>query len=289
MCEHNKAFLCGLHSAQLQLIEVATPKYHVYVECERDKERTGMRFNLTEEELMRTFVVPFNAGKPFWFGGRLLSPLKVDRAVVFWSAEDCNRLVLPDGESVTSCKDKKRVIEDVCLGKVVGVHLCTEKFLPLMGKASVTSMALAGAVERRRVHIIHGKDEAMKDAVTETLEQIGLEPVVLHEQPNQGRNLLGEFSEYSDVTFVVVLLSPDDTEAQIPKASQNVILELGFFLGKLGKGKVLSIYKENKHFDLPPDIVGASYTKFDEEGIWKYKLAKALQDNGFLVELKKIG
>ena len=271
------------------LIEVSPPKYHVYVECEKDKEKTGMRFNLAEEELMRTFVIPFKSGKPFWLGGRLLSPSKVDRAVIFWSIEDCNKLVLPEGEGVTSCENKRWVIENVCLGKVVGLHLCTEKFLPLTGKGGAGSDLPEVDVYRRRVHIVYGKDQVMKREVAKTLEMLGFEPVILHEQPNQGRNLLGEFSEYSDVVFVVVLLSPDEDSTTSPRASQDVILELGFFLGKLGKGKVLSFYKEKSNFDLPVDITGAGYVKFDEEGTWKYKLAKALEKIGFRVELKKIG
>jgi predicted nucleotide-binding protein len=274
------------------LIEVTPPKYHVYVECEKDKEKTGIRFNLTEEELMRTFVLPFNEGKPFWFGTKLLSPSKVDRAVIFWSSEDCNKLVLPSGEGVTSCKDKKLVIENICIGNVNGVHCCTEKFLLSTEKkeenSGLTSVPLV-STGRKRVHIIHGKDEAMKQAVAKTLEKLGFEPVILHEQPSQGRNLLGEFSEYSDVTFAVVLLSPDDTSAPAPKASQKVILELGFFLGKLGKRSVLPLYRETRNFDLPPDIAGNAYTKFDEEGTWKYKLAKELQNSGYRVDLKKIG
>jgi predicted nucleotide-binding protein len=268
---------------------VTPPKYHVYVECEKDKEKTGLRFNLTQEELTRTFVLPFNAGKPFWFCGRLLSPSKVDRAVIFWSSEDCNKLALPNGEGVTSCKDKKQVIENVCLGKVNGVHICTEKFLPPMGKANATSAPATVAVGRRRVHIIHDKDEAMKQTVAKTLEQLGLEPVVLHEQPDRGRNLLGEFSEYSDVTFAVVLLSPDDDKTPALKPNQNVVLELGFFLGKIGAKSVLPFYRENKNFVLPPDIAGVDYVEFDGEGTWKYKLVKALQNSGYFVELKKIG
>ena len=270
------------------------PKYHIYVECEKDTEKTGIRFNLTEEELMRTFVLPFNEGKPFWLGAKLLSPSKVDRAVIFWSSEDSNKLLLPSGEGLTSSKDKKLVIENICLGKVKGVHLCTERFLPLLGqKDEAAGVASAPLVSngRKRVHIIHGKDEAMKQEVSKTLEKLGFEPVILHEQPNQGRNLLGEFSEYSDVTFAVVLLSPDDnaTAAQTAKASQNVILELGFFLGKLGKRSVLPLYRETRNFDLPPDIAGTTYTKFDGEGTWKYKLAKELQNSGYKVDLKKIG
>ncbi len=267
------------------------PKYHVYIEYEQDTEKSGLRFNISEEELRRTFVLPFNAGKPFWFGGRLLSPSKVERAIIFWSSEDCNKLVLPTGEGVTSCKDKKLVIESVCLGKVKGVHLCTEKFLILLDKTGESKSAASGAVTgggRRRVHIIHGKDEAMKQAVAKLLRKLGLEPVILHEQPNQGRTLLGEFSEYSDVTFAVVLLSPGDPAVAVPRASQNIILEFGFFLGKLGRKGVLPFYRETKGFDLPVDILSIGYSKFDEEGTWKFKIAKALQECGYEIEQSKI-
>jgi predicted nucleotide-binding protein len=272
------------------LIEVTPPKYHIFIDYENDKEKSGIRFNVTEEELMRTFVLPFNEGKPFWFGGRLLSPSKVKRAVIFWSSEDCNKLVLPNGEGVTSCKDKNHVIESVCLGKVKGVHLCTEKFLISDRKTEESQGSASRVVPsgRRRVHIIHGKDEAMKQAVSQILEQIALVPVILHEQPNQGRTLLGEFSEYSDVTFVLVLLSPDEICSAVPRASQNVILELGYFLGKLGRRNVLPLYRETKGFDLPVDIVGVGYAKFDLEGTWKFKLAKSLQDSGYDVDISKI-
>jgi predicted nucleotide-binding protein len=258
---------------------VTPPKYHIYIEYEKDKEKSGIRFNLSEEELVRTFVIPFNAGKPFWLGGKLLSPSKVERAVIFWSSEDCNKLFLPNGEGVASCKDKKCAAENICLGKVKGVHICTEKFLALNEKSEANALDSG----RKRVHIVHGKDESMKQVVAQTLEKLGFEPVILHEQPNQGRTLLGEFSEYSDAVFVVVLLSPDEVQSAAPKAGQNVILELGFFVGKLGEKKVFPLYKENKDFELPPDIAGIVYTKLDDEGTWKYKLANKLENCGYKV------
>ncbi len=110
------------------------PKYHIYIEYDKSDEKSGMRFNVPEEELHRTFVLPFSEGKPFWFLGRLLYPSKVDKAIIFWSYEDGGTLVLPNREMVANHKDKKFVMEKICMGKVKGVQVCTEKFLPIKDK-----------------------------------------------------------------------------------------------------------------------------------------------------------
>ena len=108
---------------------VPAPKYHVYLEYEGDSEKSGMRFNLSAEELDRTFLTPFKANKPFWFLGKLLTPTKVQKSIIFWSYEEGGTLVLPNREMVAGHKDKKYVMEKICAGKVKGVTVCTEKFL----------------------------------------------------------------------------------------------------------------------------------------------------------------
>lgn len=266
---------------------MSQPKYHVYLEYS-EEDKSGIRFNIYREELIRTFVKPFNANKPFWFGGRLLSPSKVERAVIFWSTEDCNKLILPNGESVTSCKDRKQVVEEVCLGKVNGVHLCTENLIALKSNAGYSGIS-ASLVERRRVHIIHIADEAMKQEVAEAVDLLGLEPVILRDQPNQGQTRLGEFSEYSDMTFAVVLLSPEAAAASPPRVDQNLILQLGFFIGRLGGKSVMPIYRSVKNYVLPQQMAGVDYIQLDAEGNWRYKLAKRLQNHGYYVDLKGIG
>lgn len=90
-----------------------------------------------------------------------------------------------------------------------------------------------------RVFIVHGHDEGMRESVARVLTKLSLEPVILHEQPDQGRTIIEKFYDYSDVGFAVVLLSPDDRgyldsdgpDAASSRARQNVILEWGFFLG----------------------------------------------------------
>ena len=108
---------------------MSLPKYHVYLEYAQDFEKPAIRFNLSAEELDRTFVTPYRERKPFWFCGRLLNPAKVAKVIIFWSCEDGGSLVLPNREAVAGHPDKKIVMEKICAGRVKGVSVCTAKFL----------------------------------------------------------------------------------------------------------------------------------------------------------------
>lgn len=106
------------------------PKYHLYLKHAQDPQKSAIRFNLTEEELVRTFVLPFTEGKPFWFCGKLLNQKKVEKAIIFWSYEEGGTLALPNREMVAGHPNKEFVMEKICLGKVKGTRVCTERFLP---------------------------------------------------------------------------------------------------------------------------------------------------------------
>lgn len=121
--------------------------------------------------------------------------------------------------------------------------------------------------------IVHGHDNETKLAVKNYLQnRLHLpEPIILHEQPNLGRTLIEKFEDYAveaDVAFV--LLTPDDRVAEADskdddkrRARQNVILELGFFLGMLGRrsGRVFLLYKGS--LELPSDVSGIVYLNID--------------------------
>lgn len=98
----------------------------------------------------------------------------------------------------------------------------------------------------RRIFVVHGHNEAARETVARFLERVGFEPVILHEQPNKGRTIIEKFESYADVGFAVVLLTADDVGGRDSvegaslkaRARQNVILELGYFLGKLGRARL---------------------------------------------------
>jgi len=140
--------------------------------------------------------------------------------------------------------------------------------------------------ENRHVFIVHGHAGA-EESVARYLEKIGFTPIVLHEKPNQGKTVIEKFEKNSDVGFAVVLLTDDDVGGvrggvQGPRARQNVVLELGYFIGRLGRERVCALKKGD--IELPTDIVGVIWQELDAQGGWRQALAKELQAAGYKID-----
>lgn len=147
-----------------------------------------------------------------------------------------------------------------------------------------------------KIFVVHGHDNEMKLAVARTIEQLGLEPIILYEQPDKGFTIIEKSVNYSDVGFAVVLLSPDDMgypktstpNKARPRARQNVVLELGFFLGKLGRSHVLVLHRSAADLEMPSDYVGVIYKPFDEAGAWRFEFGRELKAAGYDIDLNKL-
>jgi predicted nucleotide-binding protein len=157
--------------------------------------------------------------------------------------------------------------------------------------------AKAGATTEysNRIFIVHGHDEGMREAVARVIEKLNFDPIILHEKPDKGRTIIQKFTEYSDVGFAIILLSPDDQGQKIgggfdlkSRARQNVIFELGFFIGRLGPDRVLVIHREQKDFEFPSDYEGVLYTPYDHGGGWRHKIADELKAAGYSVDANKL-
>lgn len=145
---------------------------------------------------------------------------------------------------------------------------------------------------KKDVFIVHGHNEELKEKVARTLDKLKLNPIILHEQSDEGQTIIEKFEKNSNVDFAIVLLTYDDygnTKSYKEKkrrARQNVILELGYFLAKLGRSKVMPLYE--KSIELPSDISGVLYTLIDESENWKLRLVKELKAAGFNVDANDI-
>jgi len=139
--------------------------------------------------------------------------------------------------------------------------------------------------KEERVFIVHGHDELPKEQLARILTEIGFQPIILHEQPDRGRTIIEKFEEEcKDVGFAFVIITPDDVgmdresyeKMKVGKyenglcyrARQNVIFELGFFYGKLGRDRVCCLYKGN--VEILSDISGVLYIEFKEKIREKY-------------------
>jgi predicted nucleotide-binding protein len=148
------------------------------------------------------------------------------------------------------------------------------------------------APRTNKVFVVHGHDEAARESVARFLEKLGIEVVILHEQATGGRTLIEKLEHYSNVDFAVVLLTPDDlgtsckSDVPLPRARQNVVLELGYFFGKLGRGHVCALYKGP--LELPSDVIGIGYVPLDERGDWRVSLAKELRVAGFSIDMNQV-
>lgn len=144
-----------------------------------------------------------------------------------------------------------------------------------------------------RVFVVHGRDGGSRNTVARFLETLGLKPVILQEQPNEGRTIIQKFEDHSGVGFAVVLCTPDDVGALSsekdklrPRPRQNVILELGFFWGRLGRKKVCALLEGE--MDMPSDYGGVLYIPLDNSEGWKLTLARELRAAGMAIDMNLI-
>jgi predicted nucleotide-binding protein len=146
------------------------------------------------------------------------------------------------------------------------------------------------------IFIVHGHNEEMKQSSARFLEKIDLKPIILHEQPNKGKTIIEKFNDYSNVSFAIVLLSADDVafskneevENASFRARQNVIFELGFFIGKIGRECVVVLYEQVDNFEIPSDYQGVLYIPYDSSGNWKLSVAKELKAIGYKIDGNKL-
>jgi len=162
----------------------------------------------------------------------------------------------------------------------------SQDFASQQGRSGVS-----GPMGSRKIIVVHGHDHDTKDTVARFLTKLDLEPIVLHEQPDKGRTIIEKFEDYSDVQCAVVILSPDDVAyaksaptKQEERARQNVILELGFFIGKLGRDRTFALLLDG--VSQPSELGGILYTPLSDDS-WRMKLVRELKEAGMEVDANK--
>lgn len=275
--------------------------YHIQILHKHNADE--FKINLSEEELLTRIIKPYQAGIPIVINGRTIELELIKRIKIFETTETLDVKIQefeikydkdPSPYKMFGASPAWTAIET---GKNV-----TDKFItgPAGEKKGIKieeikdSMKIGDSILEssiERIFVVHGHDNGLKDETCVFLSNIGLEPIVLHRQPDGGLTIIEKFEKYSDVKYVIVLLTPDDYGFKADelkksenerkgsfRARQNVIFELGFFIGKLGRRSVCYLFKD---IDLPSDISGLIYKKVNKtvEEIG-YEIIKELKNAG---------
>jgi predicted nucleotide-binding protein len=185
-----------------------------------------------------------------------------------------------ENHRVTSLQSQKRSLE--------GLRELLQTEIQLSGGQTAT---VSSESKGHKIFLVHGHDDRALHEAARFLEKLHQEVMILREQPNKGRTLIEKFEDYADVGFAIVLLTPDDkggpTNCEAsdlkPRARQNVVFELGYFIGRLGRNRVCALYLEG--VEIPSDYSGVLYTKLDSSGAWRLELAKELKAAGLPVDM----
>lgn len=148
----------------------------------------------------------------------------------------------------------------------------------------------------RKIFVVYGHDEIARTQLEALLRRWDLEPIILDQKASAGQTIIEKLEEYTaDVGYAIVLATPDDegkakTEATSKsRVRQNVVLELGMFLAKLGRERVAILLKEASDFERPSDIQGLIYIPFqnkvDEVSL---NLIRELSRQGYSIDASRI-
>ncbi|MGE0135491.1 MAG: TIR domain-containing protein [Dehalococcoidia bacterium] len=181
-------------------------------------------------------------------------------------------------------------------GRVVPRGKATDLRNDLALVFDATSSTPAPVPSAGAVFVVYGHDGDERARLEAMLLRWGIKPRIMDQEPATGLTLIEKLdAQASGVSYAIVLMTGDDLgrergapEAQArPRARQNVVLELGMFLGKLGRGQVAILYEQG--VELPSDIAGLEYLGYGEHvEERKLELAKAMAVVGFQIDLAKV-
>jgi len=155
-------------------------------------------------------------------------------------------------------------------------------------KQTPTKKSSFPAPAKKKVFIVHGRDNEAKQEVSRYIESLDIDVIILHEQASSGMTIIEKIEHYSnEADFALVLYTACDlgrgiNETKVhPKnrARQNVIFEHGYLMAKLGRKNVCALVKGE--IETPNDISGVVYVALDSPGAWKLEVNKELKACGY--------
>lgn len=262
-----------------------------------DPQKVQKRYNITEVELIQTSITDALAAA---FGHN------TPRFNLYKSAAELDQGPMPSLQIVPDFGYSSHIDHDaqdaidarkyLAEGKERSIRLLRQAITVLeheIADHEPPPVPATRPLAANKVFVVHGRDDAAREGMARFLEKIELEAIILSEQPDRGLTIIEKFEAYANqVSFAVVLLTPDDlgslasASSQAARARQNVIFELGSFVGKLGRGRACLVRKGD--LEIPSDLHGVIYTEMDDAGAWKIRLVQELKAAGLRFDANKV-
>ena len=279
------------------------PHYHVRITTTTSKNPYYEWDKTDLSEIKKRIVIPFLKEERVRFSGQFLPALDIRSIVIVeseWTVKEHHHyinekakiqgiLIIYSPSSIFN--EGERYVRDIS-DRVF--EECSSQIQEATPKSNaLTSDKPSKTMDKSKVFIVHGHDNAAKEAVARFVEKIGLEAIILHEQASSGKTIIEKIEANSNVGFGIVLYTPCDLgrskeeEDQLkPRARQNVVFEHGYLMAKIGRKNVCALVKGD--VETPSDIRGLVYVQMDERGAWKYDVANEMEACGYAVDRSKI-
>ena len=269
------------------------PYYHVLIAPYGFVKPLYQLDNTDLSEIKEEVILPYLKEEPFIFDGYSLDKTKIKRILIKesdWSSEE-----YADREWEKRSPESRKYIypENIVWENEYTTDITKSIFKECKGLRLKTTSKPKTSMDKSKVFIVHGHDNAAKESVARFVEKIGLEAIILHEQASSGNTIIEKIEANSNVGFAIVLYTPCDVgvskgekDQLKPRARQNVIFEHGYLIGKIGRKNVSALVKGD--VETPNDISGVVYIKMDEADSWKYAVGKEMKACGYDVDLNKI-
>jgi predicted nucleotide-binding protein len=277
--------------------------YHVRISLKSQKSSDETKTDFTEEQLQTRIIEPYEQGEPIILNGKTIQPNDIERIRISKS-EEPSKLII---EQIREADRRSNVISlggpSLAWRAASRAQDVTDEYIQgavgyKKGKTAKKKIEDSGVPKsNNKVFVVHGHDSELKNDIDIFLRDIGLDPIILHRQADEGLTIIEKFEKHSDVVYTFILLTPDDVgmtvseynktdkEKEIEfRARQNVIFEFGYFVAKLGRRNVCCIYKEG--VTLPNDISGLLYKKVgDSIDSIGYEIIKELKSVGLKLKI----
>jgi predicted nucleotide-binding protein len=149
-----------------------------------------------------------------------------------------------------------------------------------------------------KVFVVYGHDKPARHQLEAMLRRWRLDPLILDQLPSEGQTIIEKLESITaNANFGVVLATPDDEgyrtghdDEKAFRARQNVVLELGMLLAKLGRKRVAILQKQQENMERPSDIQGLIYIPFKDDlqkdaGVL---LAKEMVTQGYRIDIPRL-